>query len=237
MTRTKSPRLDAADLLQSHRGLVVSIARSLHQGLPGGVEQEDLEQAGYLGLYQAALRYDPDRGVQFATYASYYVRKEMLMAIRDASGSLRIPEKRYWQFCRIARAADQLGGGEDPVSSVSASEGLPEAYVSLALQSIRTAREDYEAVMATEETPSAEEVFFSTYREETILDAVSALTPREREALTLRFRFPPCDDGEGERPYEETARLMGISTPRAYGLVKSGLAKVRTALQEGSVSL
>ena len=236
MTHKKSPRLDAADLLQSHRGLVVSIARSLHQGLPGGAEQEDLEQAGYLGLYQAALRFDPDRGVQFATYASYYVRKEMLMAIRDASGSLRIPEKRYWHFLRIARTADQLGRGDD-AASVSASEGLPEAYVSLALQSIRTAREDYEAVIATEETPSAEEVFFSTYREETILDAVSALTPREREALTLRFRFPPCDDGEGERSYEETARLMGISTPRAYGLVKSGLAKVRTALQEGSVSL
>ncbi|NLC77477.1 MAG: sigma-70 family RNA polymerase sigma factor [Clostridia bacterium] len=40
--------------------------------------RDDLTQAGYEGLLKALQRFDPDREVRFSTYASYYIRGEIL---------------------------------------------------------------------------------------------------------------------------------------------------------------
>lgn len=40
-------------------------------------EWEDLLQAGYLGLHEAARRYDPTRGAGFLTYSEYWIRQNM----------------------------------------------------------------------------------------------------------------------------------------------------------------
>ncbi len=55
----------------SHMRLVISIAgRFKHFKLPLG----DLVQEGYVGLLEAAARFDPERGVRFSTYATWWIR-------------------------------------------------------------------------------------------------------------------------------------------------------------------
>ncbi len=44
-----------------------------------GVPFEDLVQEGLLGVLEARKRFDPERGVQFATYAAHWVRKRILL--------------------------------------------------------------------------------------------------------------------------------------------------------------
>lgn len=218
--------------LEERLGLVYFLARQMGQAIT-----EDMKQAGLLGLYQALLRFDPDNGVSFGTYAAHYVRKELYRAIRETSGAYFIPERRYLLFLRIARVVDQCGEGEAALEEAAEQLALPLAYVQQAVSCIGAARCSYKKAMALSETPSAEEVFLHSYAKRSILDMVSALTPRERQALAIRFRFPPYDGREGEAPYEEVARLMGISIARAQVLAKAGLAKVRQALQNGSVDL
>jgi len=42
-----------------------------------GIDFDDLMQAGYIGLHMAAGEYDPEHGVKFSTYATFYIKREM----------------------------------------------------------------------------------------------------------------------------------------------------------------
>lgn len=50
-----------------------------------GIAMEDLEQEGLLGLYGAAQRYEPGRGVRFAVYARWWVRAEITRCVQRAA--------------------------------------------------------------------------------------------------------------------------------------------------------
>lgn len=62
------------DIAMAHLRLVVSMAGKFRGfGLP----RADLVQEGYVGLLEAAARFDHERGVRFSTYASWWVRASM----------------------------------------------------------------------------------------------------------------------------------------------------------------
>lgn len=59
------------ELTRAYMRLVISLAtRFRNYGLPYG----DLIQEGNVGLMQAAARFEPERGVRFSTYASWWIR-------------------------------------------------------------------------------------------------------------------------------------------------------------------
>ncbi len=70
-----------------------------------GVDLEDLEQEGFLGLYDAVSGYDPGKGVKFATYARRWIFQKMVRYIQDNGCALRIPVhaqellRKYGRFC------------------------------------------------------------------------------------------------------------------------------------------
>lgn len=72
-----------AELLEPYRPLLHHLARRLR--LPGvPMPEEELVQAGYVGLMRAARRFDADRGVRFITYAAAWALGEMRAALRAA---------------------------------------------------------------------------------------------------------------------------------------------------------
>jgi RNA polymerase sigma factor (sigma-70 family) len=93
--------LDQIDL-ESHRPMVERMARGL---LSRGhdLTLEDLTQAGFCGLIEAAERYDPDRGTLNA-FMRPRVRGAMLDAIMDGGRTIRIPRKYH------GPAAERLTG-------------------------------------------------------------------------------------------------------------------------------
>lgn len=46
-------------------------------------EREDLLQEGYIGLWRACKRFDPDRGVEFSTFAVSHIRGSIQRNLRD----------------------------------------------------------------------------------------------------------------------------------------------------------
>ena len=58
--------------------LVKSIARRISTKLPRHYELEDLVSDGVVGLLSAAGRFDPNRGVKFETFATYYIKGSIL---------------------------------------------------------------------------------------------------------------------------------------------------------------
>lgn len=58
----------------AHMRLVISMASKFRNfGLP----MSDLVQEGYVGLLEAAARFEPDREVRFSTYATWWIRASM----------------------------------------------------------------------------------------------------------------------------------------------------------------
>ena len=73
---------DAFDQL-SARYLGLLRARAGQFAGPGGLEREDLIQEGFLGLYAAAMAYNPQGGASFGTYAGVCVHHRMAGAARS----------------------------------------------------------------------------------------------------------------------------------------------------------
>jgi RNA polymerase sigma-32 factor len=61
----------AQRLAAGHRHLVVKLAE-LYRGY--GLPLEELAGEGHVGLMRAVCRFDPDRGVAFASYAAWWIR-------------------------------------------------------------------------------------------------------------------------------------------------------------------
>lgn len=67
---------------------IAALARALSPRIPHA-SLDELESAGYEGLVQAALRYDPASGVPFHAFAHYRARGAMIDCARRAAPEIR----------------------------------------------------------------------------------------------------------------------------------------------------
>lgn len=74
-------------LWQQNRGFIHKIVNQYK----AYAEEEDLEQEGYLGLSDAVSHYNPDEGVTFLHYASFWIKQYMSRYIKS-NGTIRLPE-------------------------------------------------------------------------------------------------------------------------------------------------
>ncbi len=102
--QTRDERL-REELIREYRPLAEHLARLFADS---GEPLEDLVQCALLGLIKAIDGYDPDRGVEFSTYAWYQIRGEISHYLRD-QGKL-IAEPAWLQEARIKveRARNKL---------------------------------------------------------------------------------------------------------------------------------
>jgi RNA polymerase sigma factor for flagellar operon FliA len=77
------------ELVFAHQGLVKAIARGIHRSFPNFIELDDLIGYGQLGLAQAAHDFEPERGIQFSTFAYYRIRGAILDGANQMSWSKR----------------------------------------------------------------------------------------------------------------------------------------------------
>ena len=78
-------------LVESNLRFVIQVAKQ-YQGM--GLDLADLIAFGNLGLFEAAERFNPDKGVKFITFAVWYIRAELQKALNDLSRTVRIPSHR-----------------------------------------------------------------------------------------------------------------------------------------------
>ena len=92
-------------LTEANLRLVVYLARG-YQGR--GVPIADLVQEGNVGLMAAAVRFRPDKGWRFSTYAGSWIRSAMLRAIKSQGGVVRMPSHLAAAATQIYRAEQEL---------------------------------------------------------------------------------------------------------------------------------
>lgn len=72
-----------------------------------GITDEDLRQAGYEGLLKALLRFDPQKGVMFSTYAVHCIIGEIRHELRDR-GPFKIPEWLQSLQSKVLKVTEEL---------------------------------------------------------------------------------------------------------------------------------
>ncbi len=120
--RERGDRTALEHLLGSHVRLVVKTARRF-SGY--GIAQSDLVAEGNIGLMQAAEKFDPERGVRFATYAIWWVRAAMQEYIlRSWSlvtvGTTAAQKKLFFNLRRLKSALNEFDQRNLPPESVTA---------------------------------------------------------------------------------------------------------------------
>lgn len=77
---------------------------------------EDLEQEGFLALYDAVDGYDEAQGVRFLTYAEYWIRQRISRYLQVNGSSLRLPVHCQEKLLRYKRLCSsfQLEHGREP---------------------------------------------------------------------------------------------------------------------------
>ena len=84
------------DLVEKNIGLAVHFADTFQAS---HMEYEDLVQEAYLGLIDAADRFDPQRGTAFSTYARWHIVKRVMHAIHNSNEIVRTPRRRPSIIC------------------------------------------------------------------------------------------------------------------------------------------
>jgi RNA polymerase sigma factor (sigma-70 family) len=202
--RTRDPAL-AARLVEANLRLVLMIARQYPHSpavLP------DLVQEGNLGLVEAALRFDPTRGVRFASYAGFWVRAFITKYRRDNARMVRAGRS------RADRVAFQKGQ-------------LPPADVSLQTGSGRPDEAGMEEAIA-DPKPSAEALLEraqSVARTRARLTALAG-EPGSRESALIEHRLL----SEDPAPLRRLAARFRVSGERLRQVEQGLVARLRTSL-------
>ena len=85
-------------LIQANLRFVVLVAKQYRgRGLP----LEDLISEGNIGLIRAAERFDPERRIDFVSYAVWWIRQAILKAIQESGRPIRIPRSRVGELSRV----------------------------------------------------------------------------------------------------------------------------------------
>jgi len=92
-------------LIKANLRFVVSIAKKYQTS---GISLLDLINEGNMGLIKAAEKFDPDRGYHFISYAVWWIRQAIILAISQKATLIRLPLNRTADIQKIDKVHKKL---------------------------------------------------------------------------------------------------------------------------------
>src|SRR6476619_2336955 len=93
------------ELIEAHQGLAAHIARRFANR---GEQLDDLKQVAFVGMLKAVERFDPDRGLEFSTFATATIEGELKRHFRDKTWSVRVPRRSQELHLRLGPTIAEL---------------------------------------------------------------------------------------------------------------------------------
>src|SRR5262249_26767145 len=117
------------ELVEEHMRLAEFLARRfVHRGEP----LDDLRQVALVGLLKAVERFEPDRGLQFSSFAMPTIVGELKRHFRDRACAVRVPrpcQELHLELDRTIAALSQELGRPPTPSEIAARAGVQEEDV------------------------------------------------------------------------------------------------------------
>lgn len=210
--------------------------RLLAKRYEGQAELEDLEQEGYLALYDAIDGYDSGKGVKFLTYAEYWIKRRMTRYIQSNT-AVRLPANEWGnarEYRKTVNAFQVYLGRKPTRNEIAYNMGLSVEQVAQIEKNVRMER------IASLESPLFDEadgtlgdtVASGTDVEGDVLDDVQAqhlnaelwaavdLLPEE-QADIIRMRY------KGSKTVREIGELIGLTGGKVRRLEVKALRELR----------
>jgi RNA polymerase nonessential primary-like sigma factor len=219
-------------LIEHQLQLVVMMARRYcGRGLP----LLDLIEEGNLGLMTAIEKFDPEKGCRLSTYAKWWVRQSMELALMTQASVIRIPVNVTRALKRQSRA--QVPPDSEPVTQGQARTGRRGAprFVFLEIRNHLETNPNLEhdepqAFIDTVAAPEHEQPDWHLQimsRRKLLESALSRLKDTER--LVLQSRYGLTNDVD--RTLHQIAQELQLSSERVRQIQGEALSKLRDILR------
>jgi RNA polymerase primary sigma factor len=220
-------------LVRSNMRFVVSVAKK-YQNL--GLPLADLISEGNLGLIHAAKKFDETRGFKFISFAVWWIRQSILLAIAEQTRIVRLPMNNIHFLTKVNRVSGELEGRLERVPTHEELAELLETTVekiddilyhagkTKSYDAPVSAEDDYSLVdrLAVNEINVMDAWIADCGRQE-VRELLGVLSERERIVIELSF-------GIGrERPLEYPAigEIVSLSAEMVRVVRRKGLAKLK----------
>jgi RNA polymerase primary sigma factor len=227
-----------SELIRANLRFAFSVAKQYqNRGVPLG----DLVSEANAGLVRAADKYDPDVGVNFISYAVWWIRQALHSAVQRQGRTVQVPLNRAADLSRVSRAQEVLRQklSREPYEAEIATVANLSLDVTRGLVALLqpTRSLDEPAISGDPGRTLGETLVLdrgededvlpggveSDSRREAIARALQVLAPRDRRVLTLYFGL------EGNRPMtlQEIARELNVTRERVRQLRDRALKRLR----------
>ncbi|HEY3703660.1 MAG TPA: FliA/WhiG family RNA polymerase sigma factor [Terracidiphilus sp.] len=224
-------------ILLEHLPVVRFLARRIHERLPQHVDIEDLVSAGVVGLLDAFTKFDPDKKVQFRSYAQFRIRGAILDSLRTLDWSPRelrrkgraVEEAIRNLTARMGRPPNEGEVAEEMDLSLDQYQQLLGDLKGLEIGTLNMERNEDSGEEELAYVPGnpEEDPLFQCLRgglEERLTEAIQNLPDRERLVMTLYY-FE-------EMTMREIGLAMGVVESRVSQVHASAVVHLRAELKD-----
>jgi len=230
-------------LIVSNLRFVVQVAKKYQKY---GITLLDLINEGNMGLIKAAERFDPNMGYHFISYAVWWIRQAIILAINQKASMIRLPMNRTIDVNRIEKVQKELEhelGSEPTIAQIAERLDLPAEEVKW----LKQMSADYVSLDAPMSSDSENTQI--SYVEDTKYDSpeseimqeslkiginkiLSELTTSEKEIIEYRF-------GLNDKPrlsLTQAGKRFKLSKERVRQIEKKTLMKLQVYGQKQGLS-
>jgi RNA polymerase primary sigma factor len=220
------------EIVQCNLRLVVRLAQKF-QGK--GLSLEDLIQEGNIGLLEVIDRFDHELGFRFSTYAAFWIRQAMQVAVRKQGTLIRLPVRKARFLGRMNDVVQEYQSteGRPPTNAEMAERlGIKESQVEELVQLSRTTLSldtpieetgtTLQDRIADEHTPIPSQMSMDRELKRKVTHALGQLGEREHSILRMRFGL----QGQPQRSLRSISRRVGLSQEGVRRIEQRALAKL-----------
>ncbi len=197
----------------------------------------DLISEGNLGIAYAITKYNPELGIPFIGYASWWVKQYINQAIYWTGREIRLPVSQHLKIITILKCRKtflQQNGRWPTTTEVSILTDIPDDQIDFLMMHLAKSisvdsyvGDDEENnlvcdIIPDESARPLEELVDNTIKRKEILDAFKLLPIRERDIMAMLYGI-----GRTQIDSKQIARMYGVGTERIRQIKEASIEKLK----------
>jgi len=223
-------------LIQANLKFVVKIA-SRYQNR--GLSLSELISEGNIGLIKAIEKFDPDKDIKLISYAIWWIKQRMMLAVSEKSSLIRVPMGKSSAAHRVKVTQDRYfteTGKLATTGELSEKMNITEKTIdhlqyqipeTSSIDDIITTSENQDIttkdLLEDKDNLDPQSLYYQERMQKKIQNAISKLDAREADIIRNYFGL---NESHESRNFAQIAERLGLSRERVRQIQKEALKKI-----------